>query len=58
MILVIRHGFIFLKQKGDACENFKNFKAYVEKQSEHIIKILRSNRGIKYIVCDFFFKWY
>ena len=45
----------FLKQKKDACENFKIFKSYVEKQSVHTIKILRTNKDTKYTIYDDFF---
>ena len=30
----------FLKQKSDACETFKIFKTFIEKQSDYQIKIL------------------
>ena len=48
----------FLKKKSDACEVLKNYMAYVERQSSHSIKILRTNRGIEYIVCDDYLKKY
>ena len=44
----------FLKQKSEACDTFKSFKAYVEKQSEYKIKTLRTDRGTEYTVCDDF----
>lgn len=34
----------FLKQKANACKNFKIFKVYVKKQNGHTITILRINR--------------
>ncbi|KAL6141604.1 hypothetical protein ACLB2K_059892 [Fragaria x ananassa] len=34
-----------LKNKSEACDSFKAFKAYVEKQSGEKIKVLRTNRG-------------
>jgi hypothetical protein len=33
----------FLKQKYEVLEHFKEFKAYVEKQSRKMIKILHTN---------------
>ena len=42
----------FLKNKSDACDVFKKFKYYVEKQSDYFIKILRTDRGTEYLVCD------
>lgn len=46
----------FLKQKSDACDAFKKIKAYVEKQSGHVIKNFRTDRGTEYTVCDDFLK--
>ena len=46
----------FLKQKLEACDVFKSFKAYVENQSDCKIKILRTNRGQEYLACIDFFK--
>ena len=46
----------FLKKKEDAYENFKIFKAYVEKQSGYIIKILRKDRDIEYTIYDYILK--
>ncbi|CAL9028169.1 unnamed protein product, partial [Prunus brigantina] len=43
-----------LKNKSDACYTFKKFMAYVEKQSGEKIKVLRTDRGQEYIVCDEF----
>ena len=55
MNLVRRLGF-FLQQKLDAFEIFKICKAYVKRQSRHTNKILRTNRGTKYTICDDFLK--
>jgi transposase InsO family protein len=38
-----------LKSKGECLEKFKEFKALVETQSEHKIKVFRSNNGGEYI---------
>lgn len=46
----------FLRQKSDACDVFKQFKSFVEKQSGFEIKILRTDRGTEYIACDDFLK--
>ena len=35
----------FLKEKSDVFENFKKFKAFVEKESGLVIKAMRSDRG-------------
>lgn len=43
-----------LKNKSEACDTFKIFKAYVEKQSGEKVKVLRTDRGQEYIVCDDF----
>ena len=40
--------FYFLKQKSETFDKFKEFKAFVEKQSGLSIKILRSDRGGEY----------
>ncbi|PRQ23286.1 putative RNA-directed DNA polymerase [Rosa chinensis] len=45
-----------LKNKSEACDTFKVFKAYIEKQSGRKIKVLRTDRGQEYIVCDDFLK--
>ncbi|XP_071933941.1 uncharacterized protein [Coffea arabica] len=42
----------FLRNKSDACDVFKKFKYYLEKQSGYFIKILRTDRGTTYLVCD------
>ena len=39
----------FLKQKSEVFEQFYHFKAHVEKQSVHYIKVLRIDRGGEYI---------
>ncbi|XP_072060552.1 uncharacterized protein [Arachis hypogaea] len=46
----------FLKQKSKACDVFKTFKAFVEKQSGCKIKILRKDRGTEYLACSEYFK--
>jgi hypothetical protein len=38
-----------LKSKGECLEKFKEFKAFVETQSEHKIKVFRSDNGGEYI---------
>jgi transposase InsO family protein len=38
-----------LKSKGECLEKFKEFKALVETQSEHKIKVFRSDNGGEYI---------
>lgn len=44
-----------LKKKSTTYDTFKLFKAYVEKQSgEEKVKVLRTDRGQEYIVCDDF----
>jgi hypothetical protein len=43
----------FLKYKSEAFEIFKQFKALVEKQSGHYIKVLRTDRGGEYISNEF-----
>nr|KYP46330.1 Retrovirus-related Pol polyprotein from transposon TNT 1-94 [Cajanus cajan] len=44
-----------LKQKSEACDAFKSFKAFVEKQSDYKIKALRTDRGQEYLACEDFF---
>ena len=46
----------FLKQKSEACNAFKTFKAFVEKQSGCKIKALRTDRGQEYLACTDFFE--
>jgi len=46
MTLVERHGFTFLKEKGDAFEKFREFKVYAEKQYGAWIKCLRIDGGL------------
>lgn len=41
------------KQKSKAFVIFKNFKALVEKESDYVIKALRSNRGGKFTSKNF-----
>ena len=43
----------FLKHKSDAFVYFQQFKALVEKQSGHYIKVLRTDRGGEYISHEF-----
>ena len=43
----------FMKNKSEAFENFKNFKAMVEKQSEKSIKVLRTDRGGEFCSNEF-----
>ena len=43
----------FIKQKSEVFEQFYNYKALIEKQSGHYIKVLRTNRGGEYISKDF-----
>ena len=43
----------FLKHKSDAFSYFQSFKALVENQSGHRIKILRTNRGGDYVSNEF-----
>ncbi len=37
-----------LKSKGECLEKFKEFKALVETESEHKIKVFRSDNGGEY----------
>ncbi|MCW6190116.1 hypothetical protein [Klebsiella pneumoniae] len=39
---------IFLKRKSEALDKFFEFKALVEKECGHYVKVLRSNRGGEY----------
>ena len=43
----------FLKHKSDAFSCFQQFKALVENQSGHRIKILRTDRGGEYVSNEF-----
>lgn len=43
----------FLKEKSQVFETFKVFKAYVEKESGHSLKTLRSDRGGEYMSQEF-----
>ena len=49
-----------LKQKSQAFDVFRNFKAMAEKESNKFIKFLRSYRGGEYMSNDFmeFFQYY
>ena len=38
----------FMKEKSDVFTIFKMFQKYVERQSGHLIKVLRSDRGGEY----------
>ncbi len=42
-----------MKSKGECLEKFKEFKALVETQSEHKIKVFPSNNGGEYISKEF-----
>jgi len=42
-----------LKAKSECFEKFKEFKALVERQSEHNIKVLRSDNGGEYMSKQF-----
>ena len=44
---------LFLKHKYDAFGYFQQFKALVENQSWHRIKILKTNRGGEYVSNEF-----
>ena len=44
----------FLKQKSEAGDAFKKFKAFVEKQSGYRIKALRTDRGEEYLAGTIF----
>ena len=44
-----------LKHKFEACDTFKTFVAYVERKSGCCLKVLKTNRGIEYTVCNDFF---
>ena len=46
----------FLKQKSEACDVFKSFKTFVEKQSGCRIRTLRIDRGQEYLACADFFE--
>jgi hypothetical protein len=43
----------FLKEKSEAFEKFKAFKALVEKETDLKIKCLRSDRGGEFISNEF-----
>ena len=44
----------FISSKYEALKRFKEFKLLVEKQSEHSVKCLRSDRGGEYCSNEFF----
>eukprot|EP00253_Pinus_taeda_P029025 PITA_29025 len=44
----------FMKHKDEAFEKFKSFKVLVEKESDHKIKCLRSDRGGEFTSNEFF----
>ena len=46
----------FLKQKFDTRDTFKIFKIFVERQNGCQINILRTDRGQKCLICDYFLK--
>ena len=43
----------FLKEKSEAFEKFKVFKALTENQTRKILKVVRSNRGGEFCSKDF-----
>ena len=43
----------FLNQKNKVFDRFCHYEVLVEKQSGHYIKVLRTDRGRKYITNDF-----
>ena len=49
MITVKKTWVYFLKQKYQAFDGFKSFKAMDEKESVRFIKVLRSDRGGEYV---------
>lgn len=54
---ITRKAWVYiLKNKSDACDTVKRFMAYVERRSGCTLKILRTGRGTKYIVCDDFLR--
>ena len=49
-----RHGHLYLmKYKSESFEKFKEFKVQVKNKMEKSIKILRSDRGGKYLSTKF-----
>ena len=49
-----RYGYVYLmKHKSEAFEKFKEFRCEVKKQTGKSIKILRSDRGGKYLSHEF-----
>jgi len=53
MIFQEKHGCIFLKHKSKVLENFKKFKALVEKESCLKIKSMRFDRGGEFTSNEF-----
>lgn len=51
-----KDGVYILKNKSDACDTVKRFMAYVERRSGYTLKTLRTDRGTKYTVCDYFLR--
>ena len=43
----------FMKSKSDAFENFKKFKAMVEKQNGQVVRALRTDRGEEFLSQEF-----
>lgn len=43
----------FLKEKSKVFENFKKFKAQIEKESGIVIKVMRSDRGGEFRSTEF-----
>lgn len=48
-----KQSIYFLKNKNEALETFKGYKAYVEKQTGHHIKALRSDNGHEFVNEEF-----
>ena len=45
-----QYGYVFLmRHKSEAFEKFKEFRNEIEKQTEKLLKVLRSDRGEKYL---------
>ena len=42
-----------MKHKSEAFERFREFKHEVEKQTDKLIKVLRSDRGGEYLSTEF-----
>ena len=44
----------FLKEKSEAFSVCKKFKIYIEKQSKEQLKVLRTVRGAKFLLVEFY----